>query len=245
MKIISLIASSAVLLLTSCASKPPAALSTSTINSAVETIMKETVYHNTLFSTCATLGGEQEIAAIDKQQDWSNANIALVSAADAYYSQQIAASVLNYDGKSISPIAVRLAVQERQRALNELSLKKRTVNNQRKTCDFRLGQITSTSMHLVNQPAIATAYADIMKSAPAANVAAQAVPTLAANIALDIPPGRTYFVINKALEKECVSSPITLTIANNWPNEAYANFCENNLVETLICEWGNCEAKKL
>lgn len=245
MKITSLLAGSAVLLLTSCASKPPAVVSTSDINNAVETIMKETVYHNTLFNTCASLGGDEEITAIDKQQDWLNANIALVSAADTYYSQQLASSVLNYDGKSISPIAVRLALEERQRALNELNLKKRTLNNQRKTCNFRLGQITATSMHLVNQPAIATAYADIMKSAPAVNVMLQSVPSLTANIALDIPPGRTYFVVNKALEKECVNSPITLTLANNWPNEAYANFCENNLVETLICEWGNCEAKKL
>lgn len=233
----------ALLLLSSCATKPPA-MTTLEITDAAETIVKEAVYYSTLFNTCASLGGDQEITAIDKQQDWINANAALVAAADVKYSEKIAASTLNYDGQSLSPIAVYLAQQARQRALNELNLKKRTVNNQRKTCDFRLGQITSANINLTSQPAIAAAYADIIKSAPASNIDMQSVPKLAAGIDLSIPPGRTYYTVNKALEKEC-DEPFTLTIANNWPNEVYANFCANNLIDTLICEWGKCEAKKL
>ncbi len=219
-------------------------LSTTAVADATELVLKEAVYYTTLFNTCASLGDEQEVAAIDKQQDWLNANESLIAAADALYSQKIASSVLNYDNQSISPIAVRLAQQARARALGELSLKNRSPNNQRKTCDFRLAQITPATISLTNDARIQAARAEIMKSAPVTSPDIALIPTLAANIDLSIPPGRTYYTLNKALEKEC-DTPLTLTLANNWPNEAYANFCENNLVETLICEWGKCEAKKL
>lgn len=233
----------ALLLLGACTTTPPA-MTTLEISDAAETIIQEAVYYSTLFDTCAGLGGDQEITAIDKQQDWINANATLIAAADVKYSEKIAASTLNYDGKILSPVAVYLAQQARQRALDELSLKKRSVNNQRKTCDFRLGQITSANINLTSQPAIAAAYADIIKSAPAGNIDIQSVPKLAAGIDLTVSPGRTYYTVEKALEKEC-DTPFTLTLANNWPNEAYANFCANNLIDTLVCEWGKCEAKKL
>jgi len=233
------------LILASCATKPPAVISATEMEDAAETIVKEAVYYTTLFNACASLGGDQEITAIDKQQDWLNANGALVAAADISYSKKIESSVLNYNEKSLSPIAVHLAQQARKRAIDELSLKKRTPNNQRKTCDFRLAQITPATINLTNNPSIQAAHTELMKMAPSTNVDVQHIPSLAAHIDLTIPPGRTYYNINKALEKECPANPLTITLANDWPNEAYANFCENNLVETLICEWGNCEVKKL
>lgn len=233
----------ALFFLASCTSQAPAPSATD-VTDAAETIVKETVYVSTLFTTCASLGGEQEIMAIDKQQDWTTNNGELAAAADTLYSQRIAATTIDYDGKRLSPAAIYLAKQARQRALDELGLSKRSANNQRKTCDFRLAKITVANSKLSHQPTIAAAHADIMKSAPSRITPIQAIPTLAANINLDTPPGRTYYSINKALEKEC-NAPFTLTLVNQWPNEAYANFCGNNLVDTLMCEWGKCEAKRL
>ncbi len=204
--------------------------------------LSEAVYFSTLFETCSTLGGDTELDAIDIQQNWLNANTSLVAAADSYYSQQQANNTFNYNGKTLAPAAIRLALDARNRATNELALAQRSPANKQKTCQFRLKQISGDKLPLSNDPLIAPYQAELLAHVPLdLNIAD--IPTLAGGLNAAT-QGASYFNIVKVHETSC-ASPYTLSIANQWPNEAYANFCGEKAVEIITCEWGKCETKKL
>ncbi|WP_039913430.1 hypothetical protein [Cellvibrio mixtus] len=229
------------LLIQGCATQTPVADKNS-LEKAATQVLSETVYYSHLFSSCAALGGEIEVDAISKQQDWLNTNNQLILAADQYYSQQQAASTFDYQGKTLAPAAIKLALESRKRAIDELSLAQRTPANKVKTCEFRLNKINNQTIKLTQNPAIAATEAELLKHLPL-NQSPGDIPTLAGGIS-EVTPGATYFQLVKAHESAC-AAPYTLTIANQWPREAYAYFCGDAAMEVLTCEWGKCESKKL
>lgn len=222
---------------------PQVAPDQSSVSQATERVLQEAVYFSTLFASCAALGGDVEIEAISKQQDWLNANNKLLLAADQIYSQQEAANTFEYQGKTLAPNAIRLALDAKQRAVNELALNQRTPMNKVKTCEFRLGKITTATLDLAQSELIAPYAMEILKSSPLDH-RLDHVPTLSGGIT-EVAPGATYYKVIKAHEATCPDNPFTLSIVNQWPNEVYANFCGDITVEVLSCDWGKCSAKKL
>ena len=200
------------------------------------------MYFSTLFSSCTALGGDTELDAIDIQQNWINANAQLVAAADSYYSQQQAAHTFTYNGKTLAPEAIRIALDARKRATNELALAQRSPANKHKTCQFRLAQISGDKLPLAKDPLIAPYKTELLTHLPL-DINIADTPQLAGGLR-EISKGATYFAIAKAHETSC-TAPYTLTIANQWPNEAYANFCGADAVKVITCEWGKCESKTL
>lgn len=229
------------LLVQGCATTAPQT-DKSTLESAATTVLNEGVYYSHLFASCAALGGDIEVEAISKQQDWLNANNKILAAADQLYSQQQAANTFDYQGKTLAPAAIKLALDARKRAVNELSLAQRTPANQVKTCAFRLNKINSNTINLAQNPAVAPYQAELLQHLPL-DPQSNDHPILAGGIS-EVAPGATYFQLIKAHESSC-AAPYTLTIANQWPREAYAYFCGDKAVEVLTCEWGKCESKKL
>lgn len=229
-------------LMSGCANQKPVTTDANSLQQAATHILSEAVYFTTLFSSCSALGGDTELDTIDIQQNWINANTKLVAAADSYYSQQKANNTFNYKDKTLAPDAIRLAADARARATNELALAQRSPANKQKTCQFRLAQISGNKLSLTSDPLIAPYQAELLTHLPLdLNIAD--TPQLAGGIG-DINKGATYFTIATAHETTCAAA-YTLTIANHWPNEAYANFCGANAVEVITCEWGKCEMKKL
>ncbi len=224
-----------------CATQAPVA-DKNTLEKAANQVLSDAVYYSNLFSSCAALGGDIEVDAISKQQDWLNANNQLILAADQIYSQQHAANTFDYQGKTLAPAAIKLALESRKRAIDELSLAQRTPVNRIKTCEFRLNKITNETINLTHNATIAAYQTEILQHAPL-DQQAHDFPLLAGGIT-EVTPGATYFQLVKAHESAC-GEPYTLTIANQWPQEAYAYFCGNTAVEVLTCEWGKCESKKL
>lgn len=221
---------------------PPTIPDATSIEKAATRVLSETVYFSTLFSSCAALGGDTELDAIDIQQNWINANATLVAAADSYYSQQQANNTFTYDGKTLAPAAIRLVLDARNRATNELALAQRSPVNKQKTCQFRLAQISGNKLPLANDPLVTPYQAELLAHVPLdLNIAD--VPQLAGGLA-GASQGATYFTIAKAHESSCPAA-YTLSIVNQWPNEAYANFCDEKAVAVINCEWGKCETKKL
>jgi hypothetical protein len=237
----SLIIVASSLVFSGCASPPPA-LDMSQLPKAAETVLQEALYHNSLFNTCMQLGGDAEIAAITKQQDWLAANWKLVAAADAVYSEAYTNESFNYNSKPLLPQALRIAQKANEKAIQELKLSTRTHTNQQITCKFRLSKITPQNIHLTHIPLVATYEQTMLAKAPANLPQINNIPTLAAGIAMDVPPGKSHFKIIRENEKECDDAS-TLIIASDWPHEAYANFCGDELLQVLICEWGNCQPK--
>lgn len=231
-----------VLFLSACAAPPPPVDKHSVDQSAVK-VLEESVYYAQLFESCAALGGDVEVEAISKQQDWLHANTELMLAADQAYNQQQAANTFEYRGKTLSPAAIKLALNARQRAQQELALHQRTPVNKVKTCEFRLGKITGDAMYLARYPEIAPYTSELLKYSPM-DQQADDIPSLAGGIS-DVPTGASYYKQAKAHEASCPASAFTLSIVNQWPAEVYANFCSDKAVEVLTCEWGKCEAKKL
>lgn len=229
------------LLINGCATPPPT-IDANQLALAAEQILKDHVYYNELFTNCAALGGEVEVDAINAQQNWLNTNTILVTAADAYYSQHQAANSFEYRKLTLAPTAIRLALEASQKARNELSFSNRSSTNQQKTCAFKLSHMTSTTLDLRQQPLIASAYAELLTYQPLDQSVADA-PSLAGGIKA-VPEGKSFFTISKNHQPNCADA-YTLVIANNWPNEAYANFCGDKAVEVLLCDWGKCETKKL
>lgn len=224
-----------------CATEP-VKIDTYSLEKTATYILSESVYFATLFANCSALGGDTELDAIDIQQNWLNTNSSLVAAADNYYSQQQANATFTYDGKTLAPAAIRLALDARARATNELALAQRTPGNQQKTCQFRLKQISGDKLPLGNDPLIAPYQTELLTHVPLdLNIAD--TPQLAGEF-IGATQGASYFNIAKAHEASCTSA-YTLSIANQWPNEAYANFCGENAVSVVTCEWGKCETKKL
>lgn len=221
---------------------PPTPPDASSIEKAATHVLSETVYFSTLFSTCSALGGDTELDAIDIQQNWINTNANLVAAADSYYSQQQANNTFTYDGKTLAPAAIRLVMDARNRATNELALAQRSPVNKQKTCQFRLAQINGNKLPLANDPLIAPYQAELLTHVPLDLNIADA-PQLAGGLS-GVSQGATYFTIAKAHESSCTAA-YTLSIVNQWPKEAYANFCGEKAVDIISCEWGKCEAKKL
>jgi hypothetical protein len=230
------------LFISGCATPPTAIPDANSVEAAATQVLSEAVYYSTLFSTCMTLGGDTELDAIDIQQNWLNENSTLVAAADNYYSQQQADNTFSYDGKTLAPAAIRLALDARSRATNELALAQRTPMNQQKTCQFRLAQISGEKLLLANIASITPYHTELLKHVPLDLNIADA-PHLAAGLA-GTSPGATYFTIAKDYETTCPAA-YTLSITNQWPNEAYANFCADKAIEVLTCEWGKCTTKKL
>ncbi|HTF95031.1 MAG TPA: hypothetical protein VL995_02770 [Cellvibrio sp.] len=239
----SLIITMSVLLLQACATPPPVVIDQVSLENAATHTLKETVYFSTIFSTCAALGGDVEVEAISKQQDWLNANTNLSLAADQYYSQQQAANTFEYQGKTLAPAAIKLALDAKQRAVNELGLNQRTPANKIKTCEFRLGKMTGSTIDLAQDPLI-TPYASELLTHLPLDKHIENIPKLAGGID-EVAPGQTYYQLVKTHEASCSSSAFTLSIVNQSPKEVYANFCGDKAVEVLTCEWGKCESKKL
>jgi hypothetical protein len=230
------------LLLIGCASQPPAIDRSSELTAAAEAILGEAAYTNNLFNNCAKLGGDTEVEAISTQQDWLNTNKDSINAADNYYSQQ--QHLISLNGISLSPHAIRLSQIAHQKATQELGLAQRSASNQHKACQFRLKQI-SASQYKLNLPAPLAPYVQELRNLAPQNMATPVnLPSLAQNIATNTPPGRSYYSIFKQLEANCPNA-YTLVIAHNWPSETYANFCGAQLIETIQCEWGKCDTKKL
>jgi hypothetical protein len=225
-----------------CANQPVAIVDANSLEKTASYILSESVYFSTLFSTCSALGGDTELDTIDIQQNWINANSTLVAAADSYYSQQQANNTFTYDGKTLAPAAIRLVLDARARATDELALAQRSPVNKLKTCQFRLAQISGHKLPLANDPLIAPYQAELLTHVPLDLNIADA-PQLAGGLNA-ASQGATYFTIAKTHEPTC-ANPYTLSIANQWPNEAYANFCGEKAVAVITCEWGKCAAKKL
>lgn len=230
------------LLLNGCASTSPLIVDTKQLTDAAEKILFETVYHNELFTRCAALGGEAEIDAINVQHDWINANAALIGAADNYYSQQQKDSSFDYEGNTLSPAAIRLTLDASQKARDNLSLNKRSPINQQKTCSFKLAQMTGATLPLARDPQIASMQTELLKYEPLERSPLSA-PRLAGDIKA-LSGGKSFFAVNAQHQSHCADA-YTLVIANNWPKEAYANFCGSKVVEVLTCDWGKCDVKKL
>lgn len=225
-----------------CATSPPPISEPINLDETARYTLSEAVYFSTLFSTCTALGGDTEIDAIDIQQNWLNENSSLIAAADSVYSQSQANNTFTYNGKTLSPAAIRLALDARTRASNELALTQRSPVNKQKTCQFRLAQISGAKLPLANDPKIAPHYTELLKHIPLdLNIAD--IPKLAGDTK-EATKGATYFSIAKTHEGNCPAA-YTLSVVNQWPNEAYANFCGEKAVEVITCEWGKCEAKKL
>lgn len=224
-----------------CATEP-APIDPRQLDQAAEKIVRDKVFYMELFARCAALGDEVEVDAINAQQDWIIANAPLVAAADAYYSQQQAANSFEHQGKSLAPNAIKLNLEAIQAAENELSLEKRSPNNQRKTCAFKLAQMTPATMALTNQSLIAKSEQALMAFLPLDTSIAK-VPSLAGGIRAT-PAGKSFYKIDKNHQSECANAS-TLVIANNWPQEAYATFCGDKATQVLLCDWGKCTAKKL
>lgn len=230
------------LILGGCAITTPPSVDTQQIAAAAEKILRDHVYYNELFASCAALGGEIEVDAINIQQNWLNANATLVAAADSYYSQQQASNSFEYGKLTLAPTAIRLALDASQQARDELSLNKRSPANQQKTCAFKLAQMTQASLPLSNQPLIASAQAELLTHQPLDENILD-IPHLAGGIKA-IAGGKSFFTINKNHQTVCPDA-YTLVIANDWPKEAYANFCGDHAMEVLVCDWGKCDTKKL
>lgn len=225
-----------------CATKPPPQIDMSQLPKVAETVLSEAIYYNHIFSLCAKLGEEAEIEAHTKQQDWLAANLNLVMAADAVYSQHHANESFNYNSKPLLPEALRLKQKAYEKAEQELKLPTRTPNNQQQTCRFRFSKITPQNINLSQIPEVSTYAQALLTNAPASSNQLVDLPTLAAGMSTNIPPGKTHFQVKQQNEKECDDAH-TLVLDNNWPNEAYANFCSNELIQVIICEWGNCHPK--
>lgn len=225
-----------------CTTQTPTTLDVNSLEKAATYALSETVYFSTLFSTCQALGGDTELDAIDIQQNWININSTLVAAADSYYSQQQANSTFTYDGKTLAPAAIRLVMDARNRATNELAFAQRSPVNKQKTCQFRLAQISGDKLSLANDPLIAPYQTELLAHIPLDLHTADA-PQLAGGLG-GTAQGATYFTIAKAHEIGCTNA-YTLSIVNQWPKEAYANFCGKKAVEVITCKWGKCETKKL
>lgn len=231
-----------VALMSGCANQPVVVTDAKSLEKVATHILSESVYFSTLFSTCSALGGDTELDAIDIQQNWLNENTTLVAAADSYYSQQQANNAFTYDGKTLAPTAIRLVLDARARATDELALAQRSPANKQKTCQFRLAQISGNKLPLANDPLIAPYQAELLAHVPLDLNIADA-PQLAGGLS-GTSQGATYFTIAKAHESSCTAA-YTLSIANQWPKEAYANFCGEKAVGVITCEWGKCETKKL
>lgn len=228
-------------LFSGCANQP-VVIDPAGLEKAATHALGEAVYFSTLFTTCSALGGDTEVDAIDIHQNWLNANSSLVAAADNYYSQKQANNTFIYDGKTLAPRAIRLALDARNRATNELALAQRSPANKHKTCQFRLKQISGDKLPLGNDPLIAPYQTELLTHIPLDLDIADAPQLAGGHTAAT--QGASYFNIATAHETICASA-YTLTIANQWPNEAYANFCGEEAVEAVTCEWGKCETKKL
>lgn len=231
-----------VVLFSGCATQPIPMNDAASLEKAATHTLSEAVYFSTLFSTCIALGGDTELDAIDIQQTWINSNTSLIASADSYYSQQQANRTFTYHNKTLAPEAIRLTLDARARAVKELALAQRSPVNQQKTCQFRLAQIKGDKVPLANDPLIAPYQAELLTHAPLDHNIADA-PQLAGGL-YGVNQGTSYFNIAKANEASCADA-YTLTIANQWPQEVYSNFCGEKAVSIITCEWGKCETKKL
>jgi hypothetical protein len=235
------------LALSGCANQKTPPPSTEELTKAATEIMMQTAYVAQLVSSCASLGGDAEVIALESQQQWYDSNKSLILAADYYYGSELTDHLFDYNNKKISPAAIKLVSDARARAINELALTQRTPTNQTKTCQFRFNRLKEQEMHIDQLPAIIPYTQELLNrlsqtpvDLPASDL--HLIPSVAGGFK-GATQGPTYFQISSAHAKTCTNA-YTLSIDNQWPIEIYATFCDGALKQIVSCEWGECKTKE-
>lgn len=206
-------------------------------------ILSKAVYVNTIFNRCTALGGDAELEAITAQQDWIDKNWPAIIAADHYYTTHLGSQAVSYRGGNIALAAVLLSYDAQQRAINELNLKQRTPTNQQKTCVWRLQGIVQQELDLVQgEQALADLQA-LQQQYTGSTTTITPVPSLAGDVKPQQSNGRSYFVLAEEFKKECPRGQI-IVLHNQWPQEAYASYCNEVPVSLITCEWGKCTQQR-
>lgn len=197
------------------------------------------VYLNELFNQCSTLGGDAEIEALSVQQDWLAKNWGNVVAADAYYTQQLAGSAKTHRDAKISLEAVWLKHQAKSRANKELNLSQRTNTNRQKVCVRRMQAVAENEIEAGQTPQTQANLQLLASQHDRDTRRVISVPTLAGDIDFNLSTGSSYYTLAENLKKEC-SDATFVVIENQWPNEAYASYCDQTPVSLILCQWGQC-----
>lgn len=206
-------------------------------------ILGEAIYVNKIFSECEKLGEDLELEVLSVQQDWLIKNWPLIDAADRYYSEQLKATGVLFNGELISLQAVNLLHEAQQRAIKELNFKQRTTNNQQKFCLNRIATLAKEDMDLrskIGQQPLPFAQ---VATAEDRRFELDRIPVIAGNIKPLGEPGRTYFGLTEQFKQECPGVEL-LTLQNQWPKETYAVYCHGQPLALMTCEWGNCERQE-
>ncbi len=234
------------LLLTACSHTPPTS-SPEQQQQLLENLLSQTVYTNTLFSQCETLGDDVELEALNVQQDWLQKNWPLIAAADDYYTRQQQTEGLLYGGQLISLHATRLTHDARQKALDELNFSQRTTINQQRFCMNRLKKIAREELDLAagldhSRLPFNPGETD-SGNIQSGSIQIDAIPTLAFKTPVVQTPGRTWFVLEDGFKQTC-AQPRKLVLFNDWPRETYAIYCDQAPLALMVCEWGQCERRQ-
>lgn len=203
-------------------------------------VVTKAAYLNSIFNQCAPLGGDAEFESISVQQDWLEKNWATVAAADGYYSERLRAETVNYNNTDIALAAVLLSHNAQRRAISELNLKQRTPANQQKTCVRRLQAIAQDEMNFTQDPQVAMDLQTLQNKYTGDSNVITPIPTLAANVRVDMENGRSYFVLAEEFRKECPDARF-IVLFNQWPQEAYGAYCGEVPISLITCEWGKCK----
>lgn len=228
-------------LISGCAQQPATVVTEdkTQLNRVAKAAIAQFVYINTLLDTCAKLGDKAELEAVTVQQDWLEKNRTTSIAADSYYSDQLKDETVNYNGRDLALAAVLLSHTEQNRAINELGLKQRTNTNQQKTCVRRIQKIASEEMALSQDPQTLTDLQTLENKYTGDTRKVFSIPSLAGDIAINLEPGRSYFVLLEEFKRECPDARF-ITLHNQWPQEAYGTYCGEAPVSVIACEWGKC-----
>lgn len=229
------------LLMAACAQQQVKTVSGSDQLQLAKQLLNQTVYINTLFTECTSLGNDTELQAISLQQDWLQKNWPLVAAADNYYADQQRPSGLLYDGQLLSLEATWLAHQARQKAIQELNFDQRTYANKVQTCSARLQTLANQEMDLATLLPRKTQAFDTTaeENTP---IQIDRVPELAFQGADTHSQGRSWFPLETQFKSEC-AQPQKLVLLNDWPKETYAVYCDGRPLALVVCDWGECQRK--
>jgi hypothetical protein len=206
-----------------------------------EQLLSETVYINTLFDQCASLGNDIELQAINLQQDWLQKNWPLVAAADNYYSSQLRPSGFLYNGQLLSLEATLLAHQARQKAIEELNFAQRAHANKERSCNLRLQNLAAQEIDLSSRLPRKSRGFDL-SAEQHTRVQIDRIPELAYKETNLTDPGRSWFPLEAAFREECAQVE-KLVLFNEWPREAYAVYCNGRPLALMVCDWGECARK--
>lgn len=227
-------------LLTGCTPPKKTASTPVELSNYTHSLIADTIYLRALVDNCKKLGKESADHATATYSAWMDHNWETIVMADRYYSNELNASVVRYRDENIALPALKLLLQQEDRAARDIGSRTRPTKNRIKSCQRKLADYVTTDSATEPDENQQLVLNTLKQHVGQQSENRYRIPRLAGSLKPHTKSGRNLYQVEKSIRRQGCQQPELLTLFEQWPLEAYGAFCKNNKQVFVSCEWSQC-----